>query len=307
MTPTGHHSPDPRALGFALSGAWGLDAATQTALGVAAVDAGLGPLFVTEVSGASAASVTAAIAARRPGQVLGTGIVPLGSRTVAAMAMDATSVASLSGAPYLLGVGVSTDQIVGDWHGAERQASVQATRTALTDLRAVLDGQRRGSFHLAGAADAQVRVLLGTLGPRMTELACTVGDGALLTLTPPEAIPDLRGSASYVYMWVRACADADERTRREITSYATARPYARHFTALGYGAMVEQVQRLRSAGRLREAPAAIPQELLDLLYVDVEDVRTRGRAYAAVGATPVVMPVTGDDARRDVTRLIQRL
>ena len=105
-----------------------------------------------------------------------------------------------------------------------------------------------------GAADAQVRILLGTLGPRMTELACTVGDGALLTLTPPEAIPDLHGSASYVYMWVRACADADERTRREITSYATARPYARHFTALGYGAMVDQVQRLRSAGAAAGGP-----------------------------------------------------
>ena len=108
-------------------------------------------------------------------------------------------------------------------------------------------------------------------------------------------------------MWVRACADADGRTRREITSYATARPYARHFTALGYGAMVDQVQRLRSQGRLREAPALIPQELLDLLYVDVDDVRARGRAYAAVGATPVVMPVTGDDPRHDVTRLLERL
>lgn len=298
--------PEP-ALGFAISGGVGLDASTETRLATAAVDAGLGPVFLTEVAGAAATSVAAAVAARRPGHVLGTGIVPLGSRTAATLAMEATSVASISKTPFLLGVGVSTQQIVGDWHRTERRATLSHTASTIADLRALLDGQRRGSFRLGGATEAEVRILLGTLGPRMTELACTVADGALLTLTPPDAIPDLTGTQSYVYMWVRACEDADVRTRREITSYATAAPYARHFATLGYGAVVEQLQQLHSEGRLREGPDVVPQDLLDLLFVDAADVAQRTDEYTRVGITPVVMPVTGVDPEHDVRKLLTQL
>lgn len=294
-------------LGFAMSGGVDLDARTCADIIVAAVDAGLEPAFATEVSGAAATVVLAAVAARRPGHVLGTGIVPLGSRSEAALAMEATSCAAISGSPFLLGVGVSSEPIVEGWHGATRDPSVETTRRALGRLRGLLDGERSGPFALRGAGHTQVRVLLGALGPRMVDLGCTVADGVILNLTPHDAIPGTREGDVYAYVWVRACPDADVWIRRDLTAYMMARPYAQHFTTLGYGAAVDQARRLRDAGRLREVPATIPDEMIDRLYVDQEELRSRAARFEAAGVRPVAIPVTGDDPAAEVRALFGHL
>lgn len=79
MTQTTHETVQSPDLGAAISGGMGLDAVTEADLVVAALDAGLGPAFITEVSGAAATCVAAAVAVCRPNHVLGTGILPLGS------------------------------------------------------------------------------------------------------------------------------------------------------------------------------------------------------------------------------------
>lgn len=304
MSPIVQGTHQVPTLGFAISGGLGLDARTEVDLAVKAIDDGFEPVFITEVAGATATSVAAAVAAKRPHHVLATGIVPLGSRTNAALAMEARSIAAISQHAFLLGVGVSTRQIVSDWHGAERRATVADTRSAIADLRAILAGERRGSFRLPDAGDVPIRILLGALGPRMIELACTIGDGTILTLTPSDAVPPLHGTESYVYMWVRVLDDGDVQTRREVTSYAMAAPYARHFANLGYGTMVDQIHRLHAEGRLRDAPDVVPVELLDRLYVDPRDITLRAKEYIAAGVVPVVMPVTGPNPVRDIQRLL---
>lgn len=80
--------------------------------------------------------LTAALAARRPGVPLGTGIVPLPAATDSSIARGAATAAALSGTTYYLGVGTSTEQIVGGWHVAPYDASVAGTRDRLTNLRA---------------------------------------------------------------------------------------------------------------------------------------------------------------------------
>lgn len=295
-------------LGFGLSGGIDLSARAATDLVVDAVDAGFTPAFVTEVSGAAATVTAAAVAAHRPGHELGTAILPLGSRTEATLAMEATSVAALAAAPFRLGVGVSSAQIVEGWHQARRDPTLEGTRTALRSLRALLGGQRRGSFGLRGTAGVEVRLLLGALGPRMVDLACTEADGVILNVTPADALPDRpEGVEVHAFVWVRACPDADHRARREVTSYSMAAPYARQFTALGYGAMVREIHRLAAEGRLRDAPDSVPQELLDRLCVDHSALGPRTAAYAAAGVTPIVMPVTGSDPAGEIRGLIRQL
>lgn len=61
-------------VGFALSGALPLDGARALELLEDVVDAGYAPVLSTEVCATSALSITAALAARRPGVPLGTGI-----------------------------------------------------------------------------------------------------------------------------------------------------------------------------------------------------------------------------------------
>jgi alkanesulfonate monooxygenase SsuD/methylene tetrahydromethanopterin reductase-like flavin-dependent oxidoreductase (luciferase family) len=281
--------------GFALSGGLAIDAGGAVDLLADAAGLGFDPVLVTEVNGRSALGLCAALAARRPGVRLGTGIVPLGSRTEAALAMAATTVAQLAGAPFLLGVGTSSPRIVTGWHGQPYDASLATTRARLRRLRALLDGDRHGSFALARPRSDQVGILLAALGPRMVELAFDATDGAIVNLTPPGALPAPRdGKLLLAYVWVLASDDAERRARRDLVAYLVAPPYARHFTRLGFGEVVRRVAGLHAAGRLREAPALLPRELVDTAYATPAGLAGRLAAYRRAGAHPVVVPVTGE-------------
>ena len=138
-------------------------------------------------------------------------------------------------------------------------------------------------------------MLLAALGPRMVELAFEATAGAMVNLTPPEALPAPRdGKLLLAYVWVLASDDAEQRTRRELVAYLVAAPYARHFARLGFGDVVRRVAGLHAEGRLREAPAVLPRELVDTMYVRPEGLASRLAAYRRAGAHPVVVPVTGE-------------
>ncbi|MFA9430294.1 LLM class flavin-dependent oxidoreductase [Egicoccus sp. AB-alg2] len=298
----------PPDTGFALPGGLAVPPRVAVELLGEAADALDGPVLATEVSGVEAFGLLAAVAARRPGTRLGTGVVPLGSRSEPAMAMAATTVADVADAPFLLGVGVSTPAVVAGWHGVSHTPGRDETRARLRTLRAVLDGERRGSFRLAWPLGPRVGVLLGAMGPRMTELAFAETDGVIVNHTPPDALPvPPEDRRLLVYVWFRAAPDAEQRVRRELVSYATAPAYARHFERLGFGEDVETVARLRADGRLREAPEQLSHRLVDGLYVTEQRLAARLEAVRAVGGVPVVLPVTGDDPVRDVRHTLRVL
>jgi alkanesulfonate monooxygenase SsuD/methylene tetrahydromethanopterin reductase-like flavin-dependent oxidoreductase (luciferase family) len=293
-------------MGFALPGALAVDAGAALALLERVVDAGFGPVMFTEVCGMAAPSLAAALAARRPGVPLGTSIVPLGARSEAALAMEAATAAQISGAPFLLGVGTSSRQILEDWHDRPHEPALATTRARLQTLRAVLDGQRRGSFRLPVPPGDSVRVLLAALGPRMAALALDVADGVILNHTPPSAVRDTVPAAGTVlaFCWVSACEDGTQRVRRELVSYVMAAAYARHYTRMGFGDVVARVHALRADGRLREAPGQLPQAMVDACYVTPEALPDRLAAYRAIGVTPVVLPVTGDRPAAEIAAFL---
>lgn len=295
------------AVGFALPGVLRIDAGTALGVLERVADAGFDPVMSTEVCGFHAPALTAALAARRPGVRLGTSIMPLGSRTTATMAMAATTVSQVSGAQYLLGVGTSSPQIVGDWHGIEHDPSLATTRRRLVTLRALIGGGRRGSFRLPVPSATDVRVLLAALGPRMTALALDAADGVILNHVPPTDVVDAPDGAHVLaFVWTAGAPDGPVRVRRDLTSYVMAAPYARHYRRLGYGEAVDRVHALHAEGRLRDAPAALPDEMVAAFYTDADGVAARCAAYRAAGALPVIVPVTGDDPTGDIVRLLDR-
>ena len=283
-------------VGFALSGALPLDGARAVEVLEEVIDAGYAPVLSTEVCATSALALTAALAARRPGVPLGTGIVPLAAATDSSIAMGAATAAALSGTTYYLGVGTSTEQIVGGWHGATFDASVIGTRERLTNLRAILDGGRRGSFALPKTPGAQVRILLGALGPRMVDLGMTGGDGVIVNFAPPETVPEPAADKTVLaYVWVLVDAESEGRARRDLTAYCLAAPYARHFTTLGYGEVVALVTELAGQRRLREAPDALPAAFVHRFYTGSDQLPELCSAYRDAGATPILLPVTGPE------------
>jgi alkanesulfonate monooxygenase SsuD/methylene tetrahydromethanopterin reductase-like flavin-dependent oxidoreductase (luciferase family) len=299
------------SVGFALPGALALDGGRALRLLERVVDAGFAPVMMTEVCGLSGPSLAAALAARRPGTRLGTSIVPLGSRSEAALAMEAATAAQISGAPFLLGVGTSSRQIVENWYGQAHDPTLTTTRERIRTLRHILDGRRRGSFRVPVPVGDQVRVLLAALGPRMAALAVDAADGVILNHTPPSAVratvPAAReGTTVLAFCWVSACDDGERRVRRELVSYVMAAPYARHYTRMGFGDVVERVRALHADGRLREAPEALPQAMVDTFYVTEEALPERLRAYRDNGATPLVLPVTGDRPADQIATFLDR-
>lgn len=283
-------------VGFALSGALPLDGAQALHLLEEVIDAGYAPVLATEVCATSALSVTAALAARRPGVSLGTGIVALQAATDASIAMGAATAASLSGTTYYLGVGTSTEQIVGGWHAGTYDPSVAGTRERLTNIRAILDGERRGSFALPKPPAEQVRVVLGALGPRMVEVGMTDGDGVIVNFAPPDQLPEpVSGKTVLSYVWVLVDDESEGRARRDLTGYCLASPYARHFTRLGYGEIVADVVQLAGQRRLREAPGALPAEFVDRFYASRDQLPQLCADYRQAGATPILLPVTGPE------------
>jgi alkanesulfonate monooxygenase SsuD/methylene tetrahydromethanopterin reductase-like flavin-dependent oxidoreductase (luciferase family) len=293
-------------VGLALPGGLALPAHGALALLEEAADGGVAPLFTTEVNGLDALATVSALAARRPGVALGTGVIPLGARSEPALAMAASTVAALSGTTFYLGVGVSTPAVVEAWHGAQHDPTVDRTRTRLREIQAVLAGERRGSFSLSvDPAPGRVTLLLGAMGPRMVALGYEEADGVIVNHTPPDALARApEGHTQMVYVWLRVADDAEARVRRELVSYACAPPYARHFTRLGFGEDVEEVARLRAGRRLREAPDRLSDTFVDALYVDEARLGERLDAIRAVGAIPVVLPVTGEDPAGDVARAV---
>ena len=291
-------------IGFALSGALPVDGARAVQLLEEVIDAGYAPVLSAEVCTTSALGLTAALAARRPGVALGTGIVPLPAATNSTLAMGAATAASLSGTTYYLGVGTSTEQIVGGWHQATYDASLTGARERLTDLRAILDGEKRGSFALPKPPGDQVRLLLGALGPRMVDLGMTGADGVIVNFTPPDRVrPESPDKTVLAYVWVLIDEESEGRARRDLTAYCLAAPYARHFTALGYAEVVTDVRALAAQRRLREAPAALPTEFVERFYTRHERVPGVCAEYGQAGAIPILLPVTGPEPASLLTSL----
>ena len=73
---------------------------------------------------------------------LATGIVQLGARTPAMLAMSALSLQALSGGRFVLGLGTSGPQVMEGWHGVSFDQPVRRTRETIEIVRAITAGER---------------------------------------------------------------------------------------------------------------------------------------------------------------------
>src|SRR5512144_2690912 len=89
---------------------------------------GVDVVWSAEAWGHDAVTPLAFIAARTSRIRLGTGIMQVGTRTPALVAMTAMSLASMSGGRFRLGLGVSGPQVIEGWHGLPFERPVQRMR-----------------------------------------------------------------------------------------------------------------------------------------------------------------------------------
>jgi alkanesulfonate monooxygenase SsuD/methylene tetrahydromethanopterin reductase-like flavin-dependent oxidoreductase (luciferase family) len=88
-------------------------------------------VWVPEAWGQDALTPLAYLAARTTSIRLGSGIVQVGARTPANLAMAAASLQTLSGGRFLLGLGTSGPQVMEGWHGVRFTSPLAATRETI--------------------------------------------------------------------------------------------------------------------------------------------------------------------------------
>ena len=97
--------------------------------------------YVTHIAGRDSLTVLAAYAAATERIRLGTGVLPIYSRTPAATAQTAATIDELSGGRMVLGVGVSHRLTVEAWYGQSIDRPVAEMREYVGAIRAMFRGE----------------------------------------------------------------------------------------------------------------------------------------------------------------------
>lgn len=109
---------------------------------VALEKAGLDTVFVAEAYGFDAVSMMGFLAAKTERVNIGSGILPIYSRTPTLLAMTAAGVDNLSGGRAILGLGASGPQVIEGWHGVPYDAPITRIREIIEICRTVWARER---------------------------------------------------------------------------------------------------------------------------------------------------------------------
>ncbi|HEY2551699.1 MAG TPA: LLM class F420-dependent oxidoreductase [Streptosporangiaceae bacterium] len=284
--------------------------------------------WVAEVTGTEAFAVLGAASLSAPGIGLGTGVLPLQVRTPSLLAMAAASLQALApDREVLLGIGVSSPVVAGDWHGMPYPSRpVAQVREFVTVLRACLGGESvtfDGDFYQlrkfrlgVELGERRPKIIVAALGGQMLRLAGQEADGVLLNYLPASHVPwcvqQVRsGGDATIYANVHVgVGDRDAAAaqgRYDLFSYAVVDAYAKAFTQAGFSDEVAAVREAHAARDRAAALAAVSDRMLDAINVTgtAGTVTDTVAAYRAAGVqVPVIFPLTwGASSRSEVDAL----
>jgi probable F420-dependent oxidoreductase len=295
----------------------GLDARTGIELARDAEQRGYTACWASEVQGPDAFSTLGALAVATDLD-LGVAVVPAQTRSAFVLGMTAVSLAELSGGRFTLGIGASSEVIVGRWAGGSFARPLTTVRETVEALRPMLAGERstaRGSLvrvdgykpH-ATPPGGRVPLVLGALNPASCRMVGELGvDGvALNQLAPRHVAPLLAQIAegggalppSFQVVARLFCAVTDDvpavrqMVRAVFAPYVLTRGYNRFYRWMGFEQEAEAV--LAAAGDRTAMAAAYSDRLVDELFClgTADEVAARVAAYTDAGVTvPVVQPL----------------
>jgi len=287
-------------LAVPLAGERSADWEGAAAFAAAAERLGVHSVWTAEAWGFDAVTPLAFVAARTSRIGLGTGIMQVGARTPAMVAMTAATMRSLTGGRFILGLGASGPQVVEGWHGVPFDRPLVRIRETIEIVRAVLRGERlqyegevftlplpggRGRALRSSAPPGPVPIYVASLAPRSLELTGELGDGWVGGSFVPESagvfLDPLRTGAEragrrledldlQVAVSVEFGDDVEAIARNHARGYAftfgamgsaTRNFYLDAFARQGFGEAAREVQRLWLEGRREDAADRVPLEL----------------------------------------------
>ena len=163
-----------------------------------AEELGYESVYVTHINGRESLTVLTHYASQTERVRLGTGVVPIYTRTPATMAQTAATIDEASGGRLVLGLGVSHRPVVEGWHGQTIDKPGTEMREYVAILRAILAGEPppqgakwQTGFQLGMPARADLPIYVAALSPRMLRIAGEIADGVVLWLCNPHYVRDV--------------------------------------------------------------------------------------------------------------------
>ncbi|WP_370065426.1 LLM class F420-dependent oxidoreductase [Mycobacterium sp. MAA66] len=297
-----------------------LDRPDEEALDLAraARDAGFGTLWIGEMATYDVFALATAVGHRVPGLRMKLGPLALAVRSPVALALGASSVASLTGCEVDIALGASSPPIVVGWHDRPWAQHASRMRETIECLRPILSGARADytgdhvrshGFRLRKPLPDS-RIAVGAFGPTMTRVAAQYADEVVLNLVSPAHVADARAIIDAVAaatgrtpprltVWVPVAVNPGDAAHGQLSAqlavYLAPPGYGEMFSELGFS---DLVQRARAGVRRAELAPAVPVELLDQVCAlgSPERVAARLQAYHDAGADAVsIVPSTAED------------
>jgi len=289
----------------------------------AAKDRGYDEIWMAEVNGGDSYALAGAVAQGLPGTRIGTAVVPAQTRTPMMHAMAAMTLSQLTGGNFILGIGLSSPNIVHDWAGQPYNKPLTRMREHVEVLRQMLSGQKTTyegrtlsakGFRLGGATVGDVPIYLGALNKDMLRLTGALADGICLNMVPEFALPQVLGevragaeeagrdpSAIEVVARLHVVMADDPAMGRNLIrtvfgAYAATPGYNKCFDWIGFADEARQIREAFAKGDRAGVAAGVTDRLCDAMAVvgDRETVRARVRAYAEAGIDVCVVNPIAD-------------
>jgi len=309
-------------------------AAQAVALARAAQDVGYEEIWMAEVNGGDSYAVGGAVAVGAPGLRIGMAVLPAQTRTPMVHAMGSLSLNQLTGGQFVLGIGLSSPNIVQDWGGQPYDRPLTRIREHLEVLQPMLRGEKvtyegktlsvKG-FRLDGEIVDEVPIYVGALNDKMLQLTGAMADGVCLNMVGEEHLPKVLGAvrkgaeaagrdpaklevvARLHVVMADDVARARDMVRMAFGAYAATPGYNRCFEWLGF---VDEAKQIREAFARRDragVAAGVTPALAETMAIvgDAEAVRRRVRAYAEAGIDVCVINPIGDP--RSAPKVIEAL
>lgn len=191
-------------------GYWGRDTTGEDMVAIAMVADRLGydSAWVAEAYGSDSPSMLAWIGARTERLGLGSAVMQIPARTPAMTAMTATTIDTMSGGRFRLGLGVSGPQVSEGWHGVPFASPLGRTREYVEIVRAAVRRDtvshqgRHFTLPLPGGPGKalklssrpirdEIPLYLAAVGPKNLALAGEIADGWLAIFFSPAHAPEL--------------------------------------------------------------------------------------------------------------------
>jgi alkanesulfonate monooxygenase SsuD/methylene tetrahydromethanopterin reductase-like flavin-dependent oxidoreductase (luciferase family) len=279
---------------------------------------GFDSVYTTQVARRDALTVLTAYAVTTNRIRLGTGVLPIFSRTPVATAQAAATIDELSEGRMVLGLGVSHQVTVENWFDSKIEKPVSQMREYAGIARAILRGEEppEGEFFntkfrfMGYEPRPELPIYIAALSPNMLRLAGEIADGVMLWVCNHAYVRDVvvpevskgrekAGKPLEGFDVVAAVPAAltDDREaalgalRQELVTYFSLPFYRAAIERSGYADDVKAFDEGIQAGDVEKAKAGISDRFLDALgAIGSEQQVTDGvRRYLDAGATSPCM------------------